>query len=1257
MSDYKKIIFNPRVSSPDEIHDLLAMAEDGTAHPFVEDGKRFLIVKGGGRIDVSDKPDSWWLSAINAGDFEQHIATMLSRFTSGPLTPAYLGYSTRVLNPGDWADVPLIPGEWYAIVLSDKGGSGDYFDFVGFWERYALSYAKTRQDGVFDVHSGDQGSLCHALKVIGLPAVGTMNCLGVVGFPNSKALVEFERQKPAVCLVRHPRGAENGEILIIPCPLDRATIGDSSSVLLATGEVVETRAGLVMRYYIPHRPIRSTGEESSGYTETMKAQVQQSFRDYEAARSTAVQAAIAPAAAEAEAPAADEAEAPAAEVRTGPVVIYQNGFRGIHRADLFTEIPAIGFGAGYTALPQEKTKDVILPVPVEMMTGSASALGNRSEEGSLFEPAHDQIVVLLGSTDPERDPSIIDSCARMGTQNRNAIYIVVVPSETPTSPGEAVNLLDRVNMSAVNNMAGGNSIVLVRVGEAYFWYRGVPIEGLTTAEEGKMPEYGEVFDFNEGKFLAWSASLEEHPLPWPVIVPRDDKTIWTDEGPRPAVEILGWLKSLTVPEVIKKMEKIRTILVQMSMVFDQGEMTGFVNDAYKHFDGIVSAVIDKEMKKLFEAMRANNSEAAAKAATEMKTARRTYDDSLKPLMEILQRSMSWRGVGTAGVVKNRLAAQKAASTKKNVGTVGKMTDEEKWMFIAENTEESGVLCLEVPAESLKRLLMRSKGKEPTINTLFDTTIKQNKMPVLTTPFREPAHMIGLDSWAAMACALNPASQVSELGKNNPIVFCDTRDHGSAILPIPLLDEWTGDWDPRFVGVWPALSQGEVLALTRIMMRGALAGGTFRLVKPGDYGVGFLLMFLLFSGIKSITSGMMGYPAPGTSSKESRNIQAIRSIIAQIFAIAASGKDKCIHPLHGLCHVGTFVKLPDKPDQFWPYIMLAEAFPYTGWHQDIQDTFYHNLKVLCVNVIWKYRLSKVVEAMNKDAKKEKKVEKVKEDIWYHYLRLVIEAVMTCCSEADDAPPFTAELAAALLEASPPLDKISRGTKMLNDIIGFRSALGKMTFSKDKKRMAEGMAILAKIAVFSFSKHSGIVPEGQKKEAKARIHKKKTTSGLYKVYVSLNPEGKPWRVSSPDHDGKLAELFGGPAAAAAAPPKTLVATAAAAPPLSLIELIGAVPGGSGAVEVLEETEKMIAEEVVCASAEAASVAAGVEITKLFGDPLDGVPILELIALATAGNSGEEVSPLRAAEIYQKTVEALITERELEKGRSAAILSFTA
>lgn len=1237
----RKIYFNSTASTIGEVKAfLLSLEEEGAAHPFHLDGKLWLYyVKDGSveRVDITDIPAERWTSNARVGDLAGTIFGRLQGYITSGVVSNMAGYSLVTLSPGDRVEIQIVPGKEGALIVSDKRGNM-YFDMTQFFgKRDRENPREVYLDGMVHynrttlgdrgefIHSGDMGSLLHTVKY-GTLQVGRMTSIAAVGF-RKKPLRGFADQQPCVCLIQHPipeRGI-TGAIYIVPCPLDEISVGSSTCVHLVAGVAKEGPGGSrVMVYHVPTRPRRSpdrdmTNFDTDSWNGPVRELAKEAIKDCvqaEASYRPPVEAAAAAPPMEKEVVMGD------APVVPGPVALIQSDAAPF--IGNLPGLPKIYWQNGYTTSPSGDKR--ILPVPNHRMKGPVCALGAQPE--IVPSDTHKTIVVVYGSTDPN-DPHLMrDIDAKTPEQKRNAVYVVAGPEVIPSSHGEVVTFLDKLVMSAVNNMAGPNSVILYqdKTG-ATVWYRGTILPGLFD----RNYKYGEKVSL-EG-MTAW---LEDGVVyKWPVFTDNDDTRIWVpspdgDYTPKSTDEILGWLTGLSLDEISDPtmQEQIRSILNQLSATLDQAQVDNFTSKVYPHLEEMIERATQAEKDAFMAAYTSKDTEAIRRTIDHLRMVKKQISMTIKPIVDEIGNLLSSRGVSQSGKNKTLYANVRAAKVDGNVKATNSMSLNAVWEYICENADDCHILAL--PDHGLRTLLqLVSQGKlNESLSTggtappAIEVPVAFETLPRLSMLDTDACAIIAeVDPRVAPLNQINPGQEPSSLALPES---CDNP--GAAVLPLPILTEYASDeWDPRFAGKYQDVANEKLFSTLRIKIRGTLAGGSYRLVQPQDYELGFMLIYLIFAAMRSLARMMTRpsiTPAGVTGDDVSTNMRAMRSHFAQLLAVMGSGKDPSgLHYAHCLFHIGTYVNMPKKPNQWWVYPLMAEYLPYTGWKQEIQDTFRDNMRTLVLNVIWKYVVEKVITKMNLISKKEK-VQTVKEDVWYYYLRLLVETTMACADPTNEAR-LTPELAKELLHRCP--ERVTKGTKMMNDTLLIRANLEMLAALPLEEAAALKSRItkrLMMVAVYSFVKHGLDVPE--KKPIRVEIGLNLDHPGkLLKIYKKLCEEhpGKMWSISSLDHAKEMETLLG-TASASAAPPGDVEVVAAAAPvEMTLRDRLGLIPGSRAAVELLDTLD------------------AG------SSDPIAGVPIYDLIHACGVPRD-------RAPAVYRSMVRAYIAEpKDTEAGRDAA------
>ena len=212
-SGSKTFVFEPTLSNTEQVKTLLKTIDSECIHPLdnnliVKDKISFKIVKN--ELDSESFKSSMKMKEMESIQYE-----MMKKYHQ---LNEIINYPPVILFPGNTGSVHL-RDDFNIITVTKK--THTYFDLVAYYldkdnVLKSCDYSSRIRHGL--THSGDIGNLLHTIKC---DDKVSKFLLGVVGFSNSK-LHSFIEQNPIITII------DNDKIMIVPCPLDKASVGDAT---------------------------------------------------------------------------------------------------------------------------------------------------------------------------------------------------------------------------------------------------------------------------------------------------------------------------------------------------------------------------------------------------------------------------------------------------------------------------------------------------------------------------------------------------------------------------------------------------------------------------------------------------------------------------------------------------------------------------------------------------------------------------------------------------------------------------------------------------------------------------------------------------------------------------------------------------------------------------------------------------------------------------------------------------------------------
>lgn len=1198
------IVFNSFLAT-DRIEDWLKTQPKNTAHPSIVDGRRVLLVRTTGsikRVDIHDVPANHFLNAVALTDLEGDIAVQLRKY--GQLA-GVSNFTLQLANSGDVLRLtPAAAGKLQLFCVTDRKGS-EYFDLTVYTGTKVLTYNQTNVGGLS--HSGDIGGLLHTVSNFGSAASGESSemTFTVVGY-NRKPLHGFVAQKPAVMVVDYDKEI----IYMIPCPLDKASIGNSTLAHIATAHVAASGGTKELVVTVLPTPgtvdvAVNTGDNSA----TVKASVDAAKAAAKAVRAAASATSVssAPIASTSQGDAADTADtydpfsdscskAPAAAAPTSvptivPLATYAQATLDV--PDILSGLDVTGrFGIswtpGNTILPASAVPTVLphvfgpvsgkaaalgIPVPTE---AQLPATGNKTVVicGSDMSDANSRMVEILGScvlivcaksdsVKPGAAASAASAASASGSAASSALEAYGYSASSSANHDVGVEqIMNDLNINAAC-MASATSIILICINNKLYWYRGVRMPNLMNMA-ASVPAYGDDVThlFTVESLQEW-AKADSKAQSWPSTTSKNDKSVnWLGQMTDVST-VMTHLSSMDINQLSGVGPDIIDFLTQVSVLFETADVAKFRAQVDATLIKLTENSCDAEKEEIGEAYKSGDVGRIKAGVAALKGAKTKLNKVLRPISAALGNLESARGVSKKTQSIARRA--RADAIAGNVDRVKTMSMTEKLELFEQFCDSMAMIAVE---NDVLPTCLTAVGKETFRQLLSDQPMCIGFGPDDRMPYLDP-------------CTVSSLLEMTTASATHPFAGADNMaipashtgaDVNKAVIPIPLVRKILEAKDPGAFR-WDQEANAEYFALYRIMMRGMISTATasrdFHINQRSDE-LGFFMIHMLLCAMEKVSSSFSAPPTPGTDDFDSTNCEVMRGLFGQLFSLMASTA-KTLCPFYKLVYKDAPLDYP-KANEWWVLNRMVPLFKYTCWDT---TTFDRNCRRLFTEIVYKRIAHDPTEAMRKAAATGKKVQKVLPQEWRDFLRLMVDTIFDVAS-SNECNDFTSEMAKALLSYKP--EDISRGTGMMCDYVEGFDAVEKYLHQvahNNAATFSDSFPRIVAIALFSYIKHSGNI-EGEKKTVRQKVHAATASSdpilALRGAYVALTGDSmRPiWATSAhAEHAERLIAVLGekvNPSATASADAQTSSDAVVAPTPPTPAEILSIIPGSASAVATL-------------------------------------------------------------------------------------------
>ncbi|KAL2871598.1 uncharacterized protein BJX67DRAFT_166623 [Aspergillus lucknowensis] len=1040
MDQVRKTFFDPLATSKARIREILQDLPVGSAHPFSPE--RLLLCRttnGITEIDISSYPEDYFFNAVDLGEMGETLLTRMAAFQS------QLGVfeDFQIMQaPASTFRIPIVSGQITIFALSEK--TPTYYDlcFADASCNTCCYSARNTFKGIR--HSGDinhgQDFLAHVM-LDRETLTEEKICVFISGYHYTR-ITEFLGTNPALLVADHVDKA----LYIIPVPLDAATIGDATiccpmvfkkdgdslicSVLpTATTDVEKMCSGNSLK-----SASFSEATERADFTISAPPRRDQNMGLLGADTSDSAQKASA-------------SSERLSDITKEHVVIATGSTTFPSFLNLkSTQIIHFGTGIEFQLFDEEPTTKppsaVVLPCIFGTQLQGPVLLATGTVPSSV--PFIDAIALRdyykqLKSAAVIVDERMTDNARNLATVYRiNALFIVQLnPEYPPTNTEEVLSLLNAANINAVTALAGPQSLVLIQVGDKYYFYRGIANQAyLNTCRLEFGADVTSVLE---------SVGVES------ILDPRIERIVTLGEtnsillpysGQRVRIQDLEKLfEDLGVDTLHHLQDDISAAVPQLQVLLNQKDLQALskalVSALSVKINNAVAPLRISYTRFLQEYNRADPESVKTKnnMLGQLRKTTKELQAALEPLISSLAHMISSQTTSKRTHDLKRLVRQ--TQIQGNVEAAKSMTFDTLAGYLETYAADMGVMLLNIQTEPYRQLL---------------GDLKNNALDVNSCCSLDPRvlHLEGFD-----AGIIIPQSQGHHDGP-----LCSQSGPSHPILALPYLSQESGTgsmlawvcWD-EFVNLespytvrWMEKCNDAHIAALRIIMRSTLSQAVASRehnMQANSPETGHLMSALLMSAMSKLAA--MRTTTPVESKKADDTVtKLMRGLFGNLLTIAGSG----VRPLSMVWQLFGLNSQNDLPktDAEWIwYETVVALYPYTGWPR---KQFYGNLERLLDKAIIH------VVTTNEDiasVRLNRTTEMIKfcklRNIQLHHSRSIVTVLMRMLT-ADDAGFDIAAVAARLLEQLPhKLEKQSSGYTKMIQYLEHLAAGGQRRFMDD------------------------------------------------------------------------------------------------------------------------------------------------------------------------------------------------------------------
>ncbi|KAJ3125177.1 hypothetical protein HK098_000551 [Nowakowskiella sp. JEL0407] len=917
-----------------------------------------------------------------------HILKDITEYTVMPLLDSFV-------------EVALYEGKISIFALSVL--SPTYYDLcmVSRTKQIICYGALSHKDlGTFQ-HSGDimtGGTLLHHFS--GKTGHANPAALFVSGYRNNP-LHKYSAQRPAVFLVNH----DTRTLYLIPVPLDEATIGKSTICIPLVGKPIgrlESNDGDLYKFAVMPNPPTSDGFASGSTLPAANQAFAKAFEIFESLDLSSQPVVVTPSAPVINTSSSQESvkqsdnngnvESSDREDTSGIVICEQgcqidSRFTGIRRTKYF--------GNGISDSATETDPVVILPCclgntlsgPLLLALGAPYAGDDNvtfESYTNMLKSTHSVVFVSDRMRDQAKQLNrdlrlnglfVISPKVKVNGDLRKELDKLGSESVMGESLVEAVEkYLNALNVNAITALSGPQSIVVVKVGSKFLFYRGIRWPGFLDA----VPNFGaDVTDLLE-KYLQWTDE-KRSVLPWDRLISLSSPlNVYFRNEKIPVDGVVEKFSLLPLNEMTNFKDDIMDVLIQLQCSLGPEELqkisTALVNDLQKKSAEIVLPLKRKYMDYVLKNVNVDPNE-KARLLGAYRTAEKVSVSGVKWLINYLgssfvsQRTSSTREHNLKQILrKNQMANNLAAAKDLTYDELTDILDEHCSMVgVVIGNVNIGVLHVHLKNVAKAKFLethhdYRSQGNICSLDTRAGvlTGLDAGIVATVTATKLENGGPL-----ASIKSAVNGNSKVTSIALPQ---FSEEANNGESSLPWACFDEFVAIDDPGKI-FWPEKCLESHIASLRILLRqticdsqlvrGFISENPELSISPSSNDLSYLLVAALLDVMDDIVS--LRTSVPTKENFDDNTCRMLRGLFGHLFTMLSAGTQ----PLSYAWQLvgGTATTLPtldvSQSTEWWIYSRVARAFPYTAWPP---EKFNRNVKLLITRTIRKFLTDPVTQPM-------------------------------------------------------------------------------------------------------------------------------------------------------------------------------------------------------------------------------------------------------------------------------------------------------
>jgi hypothetical protein len=776
-------------------------------------------------------------------------------------------------------DVNLkLSGDYQVIAITNQTNGG-YFDLQAFVQGQFLTYANTDVSNM--EHSGDihctNRLLVHHIDL----KRGTSGqvLFGAVGF-RKKQLCTFVEQSPVVVIVDH----ENGIGYVVPCPLDRLTLGNATLSMFLKGTLHEHEGEKYCNFSCLQTPIVHEDVDTGELPESLREKL----------------------------------------TNTNVQVVHHESNDDVLIADKSNDLPAIEsqssnglfhFYAGNHTGFSEKMRPVnifpgihseenpFIPSVFEYLLGLQGMHGFPFDFDGIttfYDIRNGKFIFEMDNSIPLYH-EVMKSFKKMG----NGLFIIHLTDEEMSDlPSLKMKILDIV---------GPRAYVVLENQGLYFYYRGISIPGFTPMM------LGEQIHHFEARLQEWIDS----PQLWDSISLKiDDRAYIPNLGFVSAQEFLN--ADFNLSDLISvdesKIRILEDVLTQFSICCD-----------VKTLDKItlrVLEVIEQCQQKDIETCETQMSQIMQSDSLDIEAVRelREKKQPWQRLLQLVRRTVSLQGVISQKTTVER--EKRRLQIMSNVNVALDMPLGDFFEKLESSCSTDGIIIASLEPGAFVKILeeITKHNTDHKGETIVSSKFGFHLSKILQRNMLKPNHRCPkLDADVFADCAVAMMKQGSAIYEfayvEGSLVLCGIC-HEPLTLPLPMFEQLCGLSNP-YVS-WKELANDAMISTWRIKFRSTLTKLRDFDIKSDCTCLGASISLMLLVLIENYVSSKTSIP-----DEDSSELRVVRGLLGLLFTTAASGMNSQIK-FWEIFSDGPFSYVPDTMEELELYKRVLNVSCFAGW---------------------------------------------------------------------------------------------------------------------------------------------------------------------------------------------------------------------------------------------------------------------------------------------------------------------------------------